>query len=123
MNFDWIKEPSVLVALIISLLIIISLIRFLFYMYKKFEQNKKEVNDTILKLSNDQVCMSRDHNKQLIDVIDKVNISMQQITLATQSSIELNKSIKESTDQNTQATRALKDFLTDTVIRVLQNKL
>jgi uncharacterized membrane-anchored protein YhcB (DUF1043 family) len=119
-DFSWIKEPSLLVALIVSLIIIVSLIRFLFYMWKKFEENKKEVNSTILALSNKQTDALQDHNKQLVEVIDKVNSSIQQMTLATQSSSEINKSVKASTEENTQATRELKDFLTNVVVSVLR---
>jgi flagellar biogenesis protein FliO len=122
MNFDWIKDATPLTALIVSLIIIAALVRFLIYMWKKFEENKKEVNSTILALSNKQTEALQAHNQQLVDVIDKVNLSIQQMTLATQSSSEINKSVKESTEANTQAMRELKDFLTGTVVRVLQDK-
>ena len=123
MNFDWIKEPTVLAALIACLIIIALLIRFLFSMWKKFEENRISVNATILDLSNRQTSAAEEHTKQMGIIVDKVNASIQQMTLATQSAIEINKSVKESTDENTKATRELKDFLTDTVIKVLQNRL
>jgi hypothetical protein len=123
MNFDWIKEPTVLAALIACLIIIALLIRFLFSMWKKFEENRISVNATILDLSNRQTSAAEEHTKQMGIIVDKVNASIQQMTLATQSAIEINKGVKESTDENTKATRELKDFLTDTVIKVLQNRL
>jgi uncharacterized membrane-anchored protein YhcB (DUF1043 family) len=122
-DFSWIKEPTIIAALIVALIIIVLLIRFLFSMWKKFEENRISVNSTILDLSNRQTAAAEEHTKQMANVIDKVNTSIQQMTLATSSATEINKGVKESTDENTKATRELKDFLTDTVIKVLQNKL
>ena len=123
MDFSWIKEPTILAALICCLIIIVLLIRFLMTMWKKFEENRISVNTTILDLSNKQTSAAEKHTEQMVNVIDKVNTSIQQMTLATQSAIEINKGVKESTEQNTAATRELKDILTETVVKVLQNKL
>ena len=123
MDFSWIKEPTILAALIACLIIIALLLRFLFTMWKKFEENRVSVNATILGLSNRQTAAAEEHTKQMANVIDKVNSSMQQMTLATQSATEINKRVEISTDENTKATRALRDFLTETVIKVLQNKI
>jgi len=122
MDFSWIKEPTLLAALVACLIIIGVLVKFLFNMWKKFEDNKKEVSDTILKLTSGQTDIMLGHNKQLVDVIDRVNYSLQQITLTSQSAIELNKSVKESTDQSAQATREMKDFLTNILVKALQDK-
>jgi hypothetical protein len=121
-DFSWIKEPTILAALIVALIIIVLLIRFLFSMWKKFEENRISVNSTILDLSNRQTAAAEEHTKQMSNVIDKVNTSIQQMTLATSSATEMNRGVKESTDRNTQSTIALKDFLTEVVIKVLQNK-
>lgn len=122
MDFSWIKEPTLLAALVACLIIIGVLVKFLYSMWKKFEDNKKEVSDTILKLTSGQTDVMLNHNKQLVDVIDRVNYSLQQMTLTSQSAIELNKSVKESTDQNAQATREMKDFLTNILVKALQDK-
>jgi predicted PurR-regulated permease PerM len=118
--FDWIKEPTLLAALLASLTILVALVRFLFYIYKKTEETKQSVNKAMLDLANEQTDLVIQHSKQLLEVVEKVNITIKSMDATIQSSIAMNKSVKESTDQNIQATRELKDFLTNTVVRVLQ---
>jgi uncharacterized protein YoxC len=118
--FDWLKEPTLLVVLAGSFAIIVALVRFLFYLYKKTEETKNSVNETMLKLANGQTELVLNHNKQLLELTEKVNNTIKSMDLTIQSSNDINKSVKEATDQNVQATRELKDFLTNTVVRVLQ---
>jgi uncharacterized protein YoxC len=118
--FDWIKEPTLLAALIATLGIIVVLVRFLFYIYKKTEETKQQVNKTMLDLANGQTELVAKHSKQLLEVVEKVNNTIKSMDSTIQSSNDINKSVKEATDQNIQATRELKDFLTNTVVRVLQ---
>ena len=120
--FDWIKDPTLLAALLAALTVIIALVKFLFYIYKKTEETKVNVSDTMLKLAHGQTELVLNHNKQLIELIEKVNTTIKNMDSTLQSSIEINKSVKESTDQNVEATRQLKDFLTGTVVSVLKQQ-
>ena len=123
MDFETVlKEPSLIGALVLSLVIIALLLRFLFYMYKKFEEHKLTTHAEMLSLTKSHTYLLKAHNESILGVISETNKTLQQMNLSIAASTEATLKVEASTDRNTEASRELKDFLTQTVIRILQDK-
>jgi hypothetical protein len=116
------KEPTLIGALVLSLVIIALLLRFLFYIYKKFEEHKLTTHDEIMELSKSYTDVLQEHNKNVLAIISETNKTLQQMNLSIAASTEATLKVEASTDRNTEASREMKDFLTQTLITVLRDK-